>query len=254
MYHTGKVKVAAKKSAKLFARVYVGGVAAKAYSTTSEADLKAVMSKCCNTGAVSFSGACSSDSVVDNVAFWMGGVFGRSRQTSQCYNTGKVTASFSSGHVGNCAIGGVSGALESKITNSYNTGRVTVTNKGKKSDALFQAGGIAGTVFDREGDITCNYSTGAVKCAASIRSNRNGKLFGYWYGYGAMSNKRYLYNNYYTGSGKAYGAGDTSWKAYQPTAKKVSSITSGNCPKLSSKYWTYSSKHKRLILKNNKEK
>ncbi|MCB6946391.1 hypothetical protein LIZ84_00795 [Roseburia faecis] len=27
----------------------------------------------------------------------------------------------------------------------------------------------------------------------------------------------------------------------------------GNCSKLSSKYWTYSNKHKRLILKNNKE-
>lgn len=36
--------------------------------------------------------------------------------------------------------------------------------------------------------------------------------------------------------------------------KKVSSITFGNCPKLSSKHWTYSSKHKRLILKKNREK
>lgn len=33
----------------------------------------------------------------------------------------------------------------------------------------------------------------------------------------------------------------------------VSSITSAKCPKLSSKYWVYSSKVKRLILKNNKE-
>lgn len=44
-----------------------------------------------------------------------------------------------------------------------------------------------------------------------------------------------------------------SWKPYQSKAKKVSSITFGNCSKLSSKYWTYSNKHKRLILKNNKE-
>lgn len=54
-------------------------------------------------------------------------------------------------------------------------------------------------------------------------------------------------------SGKKSGSESTSWKPYQSKAKKVSSITFGNCSKLSSKYWTYSNKHKRLILKNNKE-
>lgn len=62
-----------------------------------------------------------------------------------------------------------------------------------------------------------------------------------------------VYDNYYTGSGKKSGSESTSWKPYQSKAKKVSSITFGNCSKLSSKYWTYSNKHKRLILKNNKE-
>jgi nicotinate-nucleotide adenylyltransferase len=51
--------------------------------------------------------------------------------------------------------------------------------------------------------------------------------------------------------------GSDNWERfgrwYQSKAKKVSSITFGNCSKLSSKYWTYSNKHKRLILKNNKE-
>ena len=58
-------------------------------------------------------------------------------------------------------------------------------------------------------------------------------------------------NRLYTG--KKSGSESTSWKPYQSKAKKVSSITFGNCSKLSSKYWTYSNKHKRLILKNNKE-
>lgn len=62
-----------------------------------------------------------------------------------------------------------------------------------------------------------------------------------------------VYDNYYTGSGKKSGSESTAWKPYQSKAKKVSSITFGNCSKLSSKYWTYSNKHKRLILKNNKE-
>lgn len=68
-----------------------------------------------------------------------------------------------------------------------------------------------------------------------------------------LASKRLIYGNYYKGSGKAYGSGDTTWEPYRPTAKKVSAITSGNCPKLSSRYWTYASKYKRLVLKNNKE-
>ena len=71
-----------------------------------------------------------------------------------------------------------------------------------------------------------------------------------------MYNTRYkyytIYNNYYT-TGKAYGTSDVTWKDWKALAKKVSSIKKSTCPKLSSKYWTYSSKYKRLILKNNKE-
>lgn len=253
--NTGKVKVTSKSTAKVYGSVYVGGMAAKAAPKSYEAVGKVLLSKCYNTGAVSFSGLLyGADSIIDDKSFWIGGLFGKSAETNQCYNKGNVTVSFLSGHRGNCCIGGVSGDMETKITNCYNTGNVTVTNKGKKGNAVLQAGGIAGVVFDGYGDITCNYSTGNVKCAKNARSERRGLLFGYWYGRGAMSNKRYLYNNYYTRSGKAYGAGDTSWKKYQPTGNKVSSITSKKCPKLSSKYWTYSSKYKRLILKKNKEK
>ena len=70
---------------------------------------------------------------------------------------------------------------------------------------------------------------------------------------GYVTMKSSVDNNYYTGSGKKSGGECTSWVPYQSKAKKVSSITFANCPKLSSKYWTYSGKHKRLVLKNNKE-
>ena len=66
--------------------------------------------------------------------------------------------------------------------------------------------------------------------------------------------ERNICDNYYTGSGKAYGAASVTWNDWVAKAAKVSSISKANCPKLSSKYWIYSSKYKRMILKNNKEK
>ena len=66
--------------------------------------------------------------------------------------------------------------------------------------------------------------------------------------------KRSICDNYYTGSGKAYGTASVTWNDWVAKATKVSSISEPKCPKLSSKYWTYSSKYKRMILKNNKEK
>ena len=43
-------------------------------------------------------------------------------------------------------------------------------------------------------------------------------------------------------------------KDWTAKATKVSAITAKNCPKLSTKTWTYSKDKKRLILKDNKEK
>ena len=46
---------------------------------------------------------------------------------------------------------------------------------------------------------------------------------------------------------------DASGLLDQNSCRRSLAITSANCPKLSSKYWAYSSKHKRLILKNTEE-
>ena len=55
--------------------------------------------------------------------------------------------------------------------------------------------------------------------------------------------KRNIYNNYYTGSGTGYECDlQQAPHKYVAKASKVSSIKAKNCPKLSSKYWTYSSK------------
>ena len=113
-------------------------------------------------------------------------------------------------------------------------GTVSLTGKG-------YAGGVVGEFSDG----SCNYNVG--KVTAKGKYAMAGEIAGY------VSGENTVSDNYYTGSGKKSGREYTSWVPYQSKAKKVSSITSANCPKLSSKYWTYSSKHKRLILKNNKE-
>ena len=118
--------------------------------------------------------------------------------------------------------------------NCYNTGTVSLTGKG-------YAGGVVGEFRDG----SCNYNVG--KVTAKGKYAMAGEIAGY------VSGENTVSDNYYTGSGKKSGREYTSWVPYQSKAKKVSSITFANCPKLSSKYWTYSSRHKRLILKNNKE-
>lgn len=92
--------------------------------------------------------------------------------------------------------------------------------------------------------VSC-YNTG--KISISNNSNDVGTVAA------GIVGKAAVYDKYYK-SGKAYGEAGISWKPYLAKAVKVSSIKTKSCPKLSSKYWVYSSKHKRLVLKNNKEK
>ena len=101
-------------------------------------------------------------------------------------------------------------------------------------------------LMDKPDDII-SLATDAVAVTAKGKYAMAGEIAGY------VSGENTVSDNYYTGSGKKSGREYTSWVPYQSKAKKVSSITFGNCSKLSSKYWTYSNKHKRLILKNNKE-
>ena len=138
---------------------------------------------------------------------------------------------------GTACVGGVSYA-GTKLKNCYNTGAVSLTGNGL-------VGGIAAEFYSGYS----NYNTG--KISGKGKTLYKGEIAGNA-GYSYLDGVT-VYDNYYTGSGKKSGSESTSWKPYQSKAKKVSSITFGNCSKLSSKYWTYSNKHKRLILKNNKE-
>lgn len=183
--------------------------------------------QCYNKGNLSFTGICSGEDY-DSGRVISG--IGSGQKMAECYNTGSVTANVTRG---NAKVGGVS-YTGLNLKNCYNTGTVSLTGNGC-------VGGIGGEVRDA----TNCYNTGKVK--ASGKEIYKGEIAG------MISGEKSVYDNYYTGSGKKSGWECSSWVPNQSKAKKVSSITFGNCPKLSSKYWTYSNKHKRLILKNNKE-
>ena len=206
--------------------ILMGGVAANAEN--------AKITKSWNKGAVTFNGVAEYGAVV-------GGLSAITSNVSQSWNKGAVSAKASKNEL-DVVTGGLAGTAVD-MRNSYNTGSVTLSGGG-------YVGGLAGNAGGFDHRITNNYSTGTVK---GSKGATKGQLIGiYSEGDDKASNK--IYNNYYTKSGKAYGFGSVAKKSWAAKSQKVASITAKSCPKLSSKYWTYSSKYKRMILKNNKEK
>ena len=198
---------------------------------------KTKMVKSFNTGDITVTANAPRSAVVGGVAVIVNDI-------TQSYNKGKVTVNVKSG--GDAAVGGLAGQATRNVQNCYNTGAVSLSAK-----KLSYVGGLVGSASVFDEFIKYNYSTG--KVTGSSKKVFKGEVLGYYTGsYDAR--KRNVFDNYYTGSGKAYGGQDFTWEPYIGTAKKVSSITAGNCPKLDSKIWTYGAKQKRMILKNNKEK
>ena len=194
-------------------------------------------SKCYNKGAVSFSGS-------SYRGVHVGGLAAEAYKVSQSYNKGAVTAKMTSAKSADeNKVGGLCGMV-TDMRYCYNTGSITVTG-------VAFVGGIAGYADPWDNKVVSNYNTGKIK--ASTKGTFKGQVIGGYEG-AEVVRKRNIYDNYYTGSGKAYGAASVTWKDWVAKATKVSSISKSKCPKLSSKYWTYSSKYKRMILKNNKEK
>ena len=222
--NTGKITM--KSTVEVSRSILMGGVAANAEN--------AKITKSWNKGAVTFNGVAEYGAVV-------GGLSAITSNVSQSWNKGAVSAKASKNEL-DVVTGGLAGTAVD-MRNSYNTGSVTLSGGG-------YVGGLAGNAGGFDHRITNNYSTGTVK---GSKGTTKGQLIGiYSEGDDKASNK--IYNNYYTKSGKAYGFGSVAKKSWAAKASKVSSIKAASCPKLSSKYWTYSSKYGRMILKNNKEK
>lgn len=224
--NTGKITT--NSTVEVIHNTFAGGIVANGEST------KAQVVKSWNKGSVTFTGLAEYGAIV-------GGIGASTSNVSQCWNKGTVSAKATRSERDVLA-GGLAGKAVD-MRNSYNTASVTLNGSG-------YVGGLAGSagVFDHR--ITGNYSTGTIKAS---KGATKGQLIGT---YAAANDKASdkIYNNYYTKSGKAYGFGSTAKKSWAAKASKVSSVKAANCPKLSSKYWTYSSKYGRMILKNNKEK
>ena len=194
-------------------------------------------SKCYNKGAVSYSGK-------SYRGVYVGGVSGQARKVSQSYNKGSVTLKIPSAKSAEQnKVGGVCGTV-TDMRNCYNTGSITATG-------VVFIGGISGYANPWDDKVVSNYNTGKIK--ATTKGTYKGQVIGGYEGTEVVQ-KRNIYNNYYTGSGTGYDPIYSTPHKYVAKASKVSSIKAKNCPKLSSKYWTYSSKYGRMILKNNKEK
>lgn len=224
--NTGKVSMNATVEAVAPHRV--GGVFG---SVTKSA------SKCYNKGAVSFSGK-------SHRGLYVGGLGAYLPKVSQSYNKGAATVKLSDARKAEeNKIGGVSGAVVD-MRNCYNTGTITATG-------VVFIGGISGYADPWDDKVISNYNTGKIK--ATTKGTYKGQVLAGYEGTEVVQ-KRNIYNNYYTGSGTGYDPVYSTPHKYVAKASKVSSIKAKNCPKLSSKYWTYSSKYGRMILKNNKEK
>ena len=194
-------------------------------------------SKCYNKGTVSYSGK-------SYRGVYVGGVSGQARKVSQSYNKGSVTLKIpSTKSAEENKVGGVCGTV-TDMRNCYNTGSITATG-------VVFIGGISGYANPWDDKVVSNYNTGKIK--ATTKGTYKGQVIGGYEGTEVVQ-KRNIYNNYYTGSGTGYAPAYSTQHKYVAKASKVSSIKAKNCPKLSSKYWTYSSKYGRMILKNNKEK
>ena len=223
----------------------VGNIAVGVVNATS--GKKGTVTKCYNTGAVQITGV-AGGKTKSRIASGAGGIGGLEvLSITESYNTGKITANVSSGQL---EVGGIS-AFVRNVRNCYNTAKVSAS-----AGASGYLGGIAGFQDSlsrgKKGSkdaAACNYNTGAVKAGKKVSK---GSILGRYEILG-IPDKAAVYDNYYK-SGKPYGSKNITWKPFFAKAVKTSSMKAGKCSKLSSKYWVYSSKHKRMILKNNKEK
>lgn len=214
----------------------------KTYAAGVAVTMNKPCTKCFNTGAVFVT--------LQTGPVYCGGVFAwASGWVKECYNIGNVTVTAAKRKVkGNEAkVGGVIGEA-GRISECYNTGKIS-------ANAVCQIGGVAGMsdAMDDWTVIHC-YNTGRVSGKGGNGYPRIGGVLGTYDNARVGSiGKYYVYDNYSTTS-PVYGTAINSWKAYRAHGKKVAAINKKNCQKLSGKYWTYSKKHKRFLLKNNKEK
>lgn len=212
--------------------LHVAGISAKGTHTG-----------CSNSGTIKLEGMVGSGTY----SMYAAVVSSQPDKISSCSNSGKVTVTNQTNNEAYAAGVAADYGVETGYvcTKCFNTGAVSIKQQGGR----FWCGGVFAYLG---GWVRECYNTG--KVTGKKGSKFVGGILGsYDNGIVNLIGKYYIYDNYSTTS-LVYGDSMITWKEWDARGKKVSTITSKSCPKLSSKYWTYSSKHKRLILKNNKEK
>lgn len=215
-YNLGYISTT-RKNGEGQAALNMGGIVG---DTTEQAGATAVLYDVYNKGQIG-------DEGFGYYARHVGGIVGRlSGTVEKAYNTGAI-------YNGSNAVGGIAGWMyEGSITNSFNTGNITVSNH---NDATSQVGGIVGAANLYAGDIDLKniYNLGTLRSFTNSGSGKNsiGGIIGEIFIYGTTSNPGILkITNAYT-LGNIYSRDDYSWDDYDnvhPMLGQNSTPKSGN--------------------------
>ncbi len=191
-YNTGTINTTRRaqdaNNPELYPSVNMGGVVG---DTTEETDAYAIIYDVYNKGQIG-------DETYNYYARHVGGVVGRlSGTVEKSYNMGAIYNGYN-------VVGGIAGwFFKGKISNSFNTGNITVINNDTTISS--QVGGIAGGVgmYSQEGDslIENVYNLGTLRSFqgdTSQKHNALGGIVGYIHGNG--SGKLIVRNVYTTGN------------------------------------------------------
>lgn len=212
------------------------------------------LSKCSNSGALTINASGLDSKSSDISAF--GIISGNTKKVTSCKNSGKITVKVkncnSSSLTDGITVAGLCEVAE-KLTFCSNTGKISLESCDIRGEI-----GVAGMAAQALHTVSKCYNTGSITVSTGKFNDRNYKDVGGLIGRGVSLDNASFSQCYNKGtitvSTKASGASEITWKDWTANATKVSKITKSKCPKLSSTYWTYSSKLGRMILKNNKEK
>ena len=166
--------------------VNMGGIVG---DTTEETDARAVLYDVYNKGQIG-------DETFNYYARHVGGVVGRlSGAVEKAYNTGAIYNGYS-------IVGGIVGWLNAgSVTNSFNTGNITVWNH--DGTEASNVGGIAGDVNRATGDIVLTnvYNLGTLRSIRATGGSVLGGIVGAIHGYhGNVAGTLKIFNAYTTGN------------------------------------------------------
>lgn len=198
-YNLGYISTT-RKNGEGIAALNMGGIVG---DTTEQSNAEVLLYDVYNEGQIG-------DEDFNYYARHVGGIVGRlSGDVEKAYNTGAI-------YNGSDVVGGIAGWMyKGSITNAFNTGNITVSNK---NTATSQVGGIVGAANLYEGDIVLKniYNLGTLRSFTNNGSGKNsiGGIIGEIFVYGSNGNPGNLQiTNAYT-LGNIYS--DTNYDSVHP--------------------------------------